>query len=99
MAIQDLGDALGDSERRVELEMLAAVELIGKRDEIGVLLRAYGREDDFVKERITEVVRVIRKRERIRRNSRIFRMLSDQQLRALDEIMPRPALRVRRRPT
>ena len=96
VAIQDLGDALGDSERRVELEMLAAVELIGKRDEIGVLLRAYGREDDFVKERITEVVHVIRKRERIRRNSRIFRTLSDEQLRALDEIMPRPALRSRR---
>ena len=99
VAIQDLGDAIGDSERRVELEMLAAMELIGKRDDIGVLLRAYDREDDFVKERIADVVRVIRKRERIRRNSRIFRTLSDQQLRALDAIMPRPALRSRRGPT
>ena len=76
--------------------MLAAVELIGKRDEIGVLLRAYGREDDFVQERIAEVVLVIRKRERIRRNNRIFRTLSDEQLRALEQIMPRPALRNRR---
>jgi HEAT repeat protein len=99
VAIQDLGDALGDSERRVELELLAAVELIGTRDEIGVLLRAYGREDEFVKDRIAEVVRVIRKRERIRRNSRIFRTLSAEQLRALDEMMPRPALRSRKGPT
>jgi hypothetical protein len=99
VAIQDLGDAIGDSERRVELEMLAAMELIGKRDDIGVLLRAYDREDDFVKERIAEVVRVIRKRERIRRNSRIFRTLSAEQLRALDEMMPRPALRSRKGPT
>ncbi len=95
VAIQDLGDALGDPERRVEPEMLEAVELIGTRDEIGVLLRAHGREDDFMQERIAEVVLAIRKRERIRRNNRIFRSLSDEQFRALEQIMPRPALRNR----
>lgn len=93
VAIQDLGEALGDPEHRVELEMLAAVELIGKRDEIGVLLLAYDREDDFMKLRIAEVVHVIRKRERFRRNNRIFRSLSARQLRALDEILPRRELK------
>jgi HEAT repeat protein len=93
VAIRDLGEALGDPEHRVELEMLAAVELIGKRDEIGVLLLAYDREDDFMKLRIAEVVHVIRKRERFRRNNRIFRSLSARQLRALDEILPRRELK------
>jgi HEAT repeat protein len=93
VAIRDLRDALGDPERRVELEMLSAVELIGKKDEIAVLLRAYGREDDFMKQRIADAVRTIRKRERIRRNNRMFQTLSRDQLRALAEILPPPAPR------
>jgi HEAT repeat protein len=97
VAIGDLRDVLGDPERRVELEMLSAVELIGKRDEIVVLLRAYGREDDFMKERIADVVRTIRKRERIRRNSKVFQTLNRDQRRALAEILPaRPPRKVRR---
>ncbi len=83
--------------------MLSAVELIGKREEIGVLLRAYGREDDFMKERIADAVRTIRKRERIRRNNRMLQALSREQLRALDEILPprgpRRASRTRRQNT
>jgi HEAT repeat protein len=88
VAIQDLREALGDAERRVELELLSAVELIGKRDEIVVLLRAYGREDTFMRERIADAVRTIRKREHIRRNNRIFQTLNREQLRALAEILP-----------
>ena len=98
VAIRDLGDMLGDPERRVEVEILAAVELIGKRDEIGVLLRAYGREDDFMKERIADVVRAILKRERIRRNNRMFQAMNRDQLRALTEILPPRAPRKARRP-
>jgi len=98
VAIGDLHEVLGDAERRVELEMLSAVELIGNRDEIVVLLRAYGREDDFMKERIADVVRTIRKRERIRRNSKIFQTLNRDQRRALDEILPPPPPRRVRRP-
>ena len=89
VAIGDLDAALADSERRVEPEMLTALELIGKPEEIAILLRAYGREDPLMKQRIADVVRVIRTRERVRRNSRLFRTLSAEQLRALDEILPR----------
>ena len=85
---QDLREALADPERRIELEMLAAVELIGKREEIGVLLRAWSREDDFMRARIAETVRSITRRERIRRNSKMFRTLGRDQLRALEKILP-----------
>jgi hypothetical protein len=88
VAIRDLGDLVGDAERRVEVEILSAVGLIGKRDEIALLLRAYGREDDFMKRRIADVVRAILKRERIRRNNRMFQSMSRDQLRALAEILP-----------
>ena len=48
---------------------------------------------------IAHAVRTIRKRERIRRNNRIFQTLSPEQLRALEEILPAPPpRRVRRRP-
>jgi HEAT repeat protein len=98
VAIRDLGDVLGDPERRVELEILAAVELIGKRDEIPLLLLAYGREDDLTKGRIAGVVRAILKRERIRRNNRMFQSLGRDQLRALSEVLPPRATRKRRHP-
>jgi hypothetical protein len=98
VAIRDLRETLGDPERRVELEMLSAVVLIGKREEIGVLLRAYGLEDDFMQQRIAEAVRTILKRERIRRNNRMFQALDREQLRAFEEIMPPPPPRRIRRP-
>ena len=53
--IESLRQALGDSERPVELELLTAVEIIGKREEIGVLLAAHAREDEFARERIAVV--------------------------------------------
>ena len=96
VAISDLRDALVDPARPVELELLAAVELIGTRNEIGDLLRAYVQEDDFTRERIGAVVRAIMKRERIRRNNKLFRTLSREQQRALAGILP-PVPRRRRR--
>jgi HEAT repeat protein len=93
VAIEDLREALADPERRIELELLDAVGLIGKREEIGVLLRAYDREDAFVRGRIAHVVESIRKRERLRRDSGVFRRLSQGERRALDEILPRPGRR------
>jgi hypothetical protein len=42
------------------------------------------------------VVRTIRKRERIRRNNKIFQALSREQQRALAEILPPPASAARR---
>jgi len=98
VAIRDLRQALVDPERRVESEMLAAIELIGKRDEIPILLRAYCREDAFIRERIAGAVRTIRKREQIRRNNRLFQTLNRKQLRALEEILPRSAPRKRSQP-
>ena len=97
VAIQNLREALGDPDRRLEIEMLAAAKLIGKREEIGVLLRAYGREDDFMRLEIADVVRTIMKRERIRRNNRMFLTLSADQRRALRAILP--ASPTRRRPS
>ncbi len=97
VAILDLCEALGDAERRVEVELLTAVELIGSQDEIGLLLGVYGREDEFVQQRIGDAVRAILKRERIRRNDRMFRSLGRDQQRALQEILPPPAPRRVRR--
>lgn len=88
VAIQDLREALAGADRRIETEMLTAVRLIGKRDEIAVLLRAYVGQHDLTKREIAEVVRTILRRERIRRNNRMFRALSAEQCAALEEILP-----------
>ncbi len=101
VAIESLRQALADTARPVELELLTAVEIIGKREEIGVLLAAYAREDEFARERIAVVVRTIVKRERIRRTNRIFRTMNSRQRAAFEAILPRrkSPLRTRRRPT
>ena len=93
VAIQDLQTILADSERRLPLEVLGAVERIGKKDEIPLLLRSYLREDPFTRGRIAAVVRTILKRERIRRNSIALRSLSAELRRALEGILARFARR------
>jgi hypothetical protein len=93
VAIQDLQSILADSERRLPLEALGAVELIGKKDEIPLLLRAYLREDPFTRGRIAGVVRTILKRERIRRNSVALRSLPAELRRALESIIARSTRR------
>lgn len=98
VAIRDLRNALTDPDQRLELELVRAVEWIGKRDEIGLLLRVHGREDPFVRQRIAEAVRAIMKRERIRRNNRMFLTLNRAQRRALETILPPPRRRTDRRP-
>ena len=60
VAIGDLRDALAGE--RFELEMVASVELIGKPDELPILLRAYERETTFVARRIGRAVRQIMRR-------------------------------------
>jgi HEAT repeat protein len=96
VAIQDLQSILTDADRRVPLEALAAVEQIGKKDEIPLLLRAYLREDPFTRGRIAGVVRTILKRERIRRNSVALRSLSAELRRALEGILARSTRRASR---
>lgn len=98
VAIRDLRDALTDDGQRVELELLAAVELVGKREELGVLLQAYAREDDFVRRRIASVVREIMKRERIRRSTKLFQGFSENQRQALERILVRSTPARGRRP-
>jgi hypothetical protein len=100
VAIADLRDAFEGLDRRVDLELLAAMRLIGKRDEIGLLLSAYHEEDSFARERIAQVVRTIMKRERIRRNSRVFDSLDAQQRLALARVLltTAPRRRPRRAP-
>ena len=93
VAIQDLQTILADSERRLPLEALGAVELIGKKDEIPLLLRAYLREDPFTRGRIAGVVRTILKRERIRRNSVALRSLPAELRRAFESIIARSTKR------
>jgi HEAT repeat protein len=97
VAIRDLRDALADESQRVELELLAAVELVGKREELGILLKAYDREDDFVQRRIASTVREIMKRERIRRSTKLFQSFSADQGRVLERILARAKPPRRRR--
>ncbi len=96
VAIQDLQSMLADSDRRLPLEALSAVEQIGKRDEIPLLLRTYLREDPFTRGRIAGVVRTILKRERIRRNSVVLRALPAEMRRVLEGILARSARRTAR---
>jgi HEAT repeat protein len=88
VAIEDLRHALADGERRVELELLAAMRLIGKKEEVEVLLRAHEREDDVVKRAIVDTVLEIRKRERFRRNDRTFQTLPPPLASLLRTILP-----------
>ncbi len=87
VAVEDLRDALGNGRGRTELEIVAAAELIGKRDELPVLLRAYRGADGFTRERIARAVRAILRRERLRRNSAALRGLGDEQRRTLESIL------------
>jgi HEAT repeat protein len=92
VAIQDLRAALGDARHPLELELLSAVELVGTRDEIRVLLAAFRREEPFVAERVGHALRAIMKRERIRRDDRSLQRLTPPEREALERILlpPRP---------
>jgi hypothetical protein len=93
VAIEDLRSALRDRDRRIEIEMLAAVEKIGRPVEIFDLLRAHRNEDRFMKERIADVIRAIFKRERIRRSHPTFASLSPESRRVLDGVLAPAAMR------
>ncbi|HEX5042193.1 MAG TPA: HEAT repeat domain-containing protein [Candidatus Polarisedimenticolaceae bacterium] len=93
VAVEDLRQALRDRDRRIEIEMVAAVEKIGNLEEVFDLLRAYRYEDRFMKERIADVIRVIFKRERIRRTHPNFSALSPESRRVLDSVLTPAAMR------
>ncbi len=64
------------------------MELIGTREEVAVLLRTWVEEPADVREQVAIAVRAIMKRERLRRNARVFQSLSAEERRALDAILP-----------
>jgi HEAT repeat protein len=97
VAIHDLREALSDRSRRLEIEMLAAVELIGKKDEIQDLVCAYEREESFLQDRIAAAVRSIMKRERIRRNNPAIQAMAKHHPRAVKAILPPATTRRGRR--
>src|SRR5262249_8034590 len=92
VAVEDMRAILSDPEQRLELEILAAIQIIGTRDEIPDLLRAHRREDRFMKDRIADASRTIMKRERIRKNSATLQALGPEQRKLLDAVL-RPAAR------
>jgi HEAT repeat protein len=100
VAAGDLRAILRDPGRRLSTEVLAAAERIGTRTEISDLLRAYAREDRFIRERVVRTLRAIVKRERIRRHNAMFRSATGEQRRAIDAIFsPKPRARAAGRKT
>jgi HEAT repeat protein len=94
VAVSDLQTILRDAGRRLDIEVLIAAERIGTRSEIPDLLRAYAREDRFMRERLAKTLRAIMKRERIRRHNAMFRSLTGEQHRAMEAIFSeRPRVR------
>ncbi len=92
VAIRELRDELRRKGYRVELELLAALELIGQKDELLDLIRIYGQEDAYVRQRIASAVRSIMKREKIRRSNALIRGLSPAHRKNLDTILGRKNL-------
>ncbi len=92
VAILELRDDLRRKGYRVDLELLAALELIGQKDELLDLIRIYGREDAYIRQRIASAVRTIMKREKIRRNNALISGLSPAHRKNLDTILGRKNL-------
>ncbi|MCP3980504.1 MAG: HEAT repeat domain-containing protein [bacterium] len=87
VAIADLRSMLENAEGPLEAEVVAAIEMIGKREEIVLLLRRYAAQDAFMRVVIGSAVRGIMKREHIRRNDRELGALPTAERRALDAIL------------
>ena len=88
VAIPRLREALAHKDRRLDPELLVALELIGKREEILLLIQTYRREDRFTRARIAAAVRTIMRRERIRRNDRMFQALPPSHRSIFEAILP-----------
>ncbi len=76
MAIDDLKENLIDQNGHIDLDLLSSLEYIGKKEELPHLVQAFNMEDDWTKERIREVFTKIKKRERIRKNNKIFKAMA-----------------------
>lgn len=86
MAIDDLKANLIDQNGRIDLDLLASLEFIGKKEELPYLVRAFAMEDDWTKKKIKEVFNKIMKRERIRRNNKIFKTMARESQTSLQQL-------------
>jgi hypothetical protein len=86
-AASDLRQMLSAPDGGVEVEVIAAAELVGKKDEIPDLIRAWAREDRAGRKRLSEALRAILRREGIRRNSRVLRGLAAGQERVVETML------------
>ncbi len=96
VAIQELREDLRRKDHRVEPEILVALEMIGQKDELLDLIRIYGREDTFIRQRIATAVQKILRREKIRPSHAIIRGLSPTHRKSLDTILGRKQIRANR---
>jgi len=98
-AVADLRQMLAAPDGRIEIETIVAAELVGKKDEIPELVRAWSREDRQTRSRISAAIRTILRREKIRRNSRVLRELIRGHERTMERILrgSEPASTTRRR--
>lgn len=87
MAIDDLKANLIDQNGRIDLDLLTSLEYVGKKEELPYLIRAFAMEDDWTKQRIKEVFYKIMKRERIRRNNRIFKTMARDNQSSLQQLL------------
>lgn len=87
VAIADIKKTLSDPARRVDGDLLTALARVGTRDELPDLLRAYRREDHWIRGRIRDVFWQIVTREKIRRGGAPFQTLAHQDRDALRSIL------------
>jgi HEAT repeat protein len=87
MAIDDLKENLIDQNGHIDLDLLSSLEYIGKKEELPYLVKAFVMEDDWTKERIKEVFSKIKKRERIRKNNKIFKAMAREGPSSLQQLL------------
>ena len=75
LAIDDLNRAILDQSSPLDLDLLSSFEYIGKKEELPYLIKAFSQKDDWTKHKIKTVFQRIMKREKIRKNNRILKVL------------------------
>ena len=87
VAILDLKETLRSPSRRIDPDLLAAAAKIGTREELPDLLRAWRREDSWMRAKIREVFWQIVRREKIRHGGAPLKDLSRLDREALKQIL------------
>src|SRR5262245_4052714 len=87
VAVADLKQTLREPSRRIDPDLLTAVARIGTRDELPDLLRAWRREEPWMRTKIRDVFWQIVQREKIRRGGEPLKDLSRLDREALRQIL------------